>query len=161
MTGYARRRSWRRLLQNQAELSFLRSQINPHFLYNSLECIRGMALACHAEEIESMTISLSRLYRYALSFNAMVSLKEELRCVMEYCNIMSLRFRKNYTLLVEVPEPLLGVQVMPMLLQPIVENASRAGGAARSRWRPGRRTGSCACQCRTTAGAWSPGFWSS
>lgn len=116
-----------RLLQNQAELSFLRSQINPHFLYNSLECIRGMALACHAEEIESMTISLSRLYRYALSFNAMVSLKEELRCVMEYCNIMSLRFRKNYTLLVEVPEPLPGVQVMPMLLQPIVENAFKHG----------------------------------
>lgn len=116
-----------KLLQKQAELSFLRSQINPHFLYNSLECIRGMALAFGAEEIESITISLSKLYRYALSSNETVLLKDELKCVMEYCNIMSIRFRKNYYLKVLVSKEMMEEEVLAMILQPIIENSFKHG----------------------------------
>lgn len=116
-----------KLLQKQAELSFLRSQINPHFLYNSLECIRGMAFACGAKEIESITTSLSKLYRYALSSNETVYLKDELKCVVEYYNIMSIRFRKNYHFIVKVPKVLMKEPVIPMILQPIVENSFKHG----------------------------------
>lgn len=116
-----------KLLQKQTELSFLRSQINPHFLYNSLECIRGMALSYHAKEIESLTISLSKLYRYSLSARTMVPLKEELKCIVEYCNIMSIRFGKNYGLIIDVSEKVMEELVMSMLLQPIVENSFKHG----------------------------------
>lgn len=116
-----------KLLQKQAELLFLRSQINPHFLYNSLECIRGMALACNVPQIVSITASLIKLLRYTLSTHVSVSMKEELRSVMEYCNVMSIRFQKNFTYRIDVPSELMDVKVMPMLLQPLVENSFKHG----------------------------------
>ena len=116
-----------KISQKQTELSFLRSQINPHFLYNSLECIKGIALSYGAKEIVSMTTSLSRLFRYSLSPNTMVPLKEELRIVMEYCNVMSIRFGRNYQLLTDIPEEYRNSMMMSMLLQPIVENSFKHG----------------------------------
>ena len=116
-----------KLLQKQAELLFLRSQINPHFLYNSLECIRGIALACNAPQIVSMTASLIKLLRYTLSPHVSVSMKEELRSVMEYCNIMSIRFQKDFAYRIDVPSELMDVKVMSMLLQPLVENSFKHG----------------------------------
>lgn len=116
-----------KLLQKQAELLFLRSQINPHFLYNSLECIRGIALSCGASQIVSITASLIKLLRYTLSAHGTVTLKEELRSVMEYCNIMSIRFQKDFAYRIDVPPELMDVQVMSMLLQPLVENSFKHG----------------------------------
>lgn len=115
------------IIQKQTELSYLRMQINPHFLYNSLECIKGMALSYGACEIESIATSLSKLYRYALTTEKSVTLEDEMNCVREYCNIMSKRKCRKYELMLNVPDQLKKKYVMSMLLQPIVENCFTHG----------------------------------
>ena len=67
------------LLRQQAELDALQSQINPHFLYNTLDSIRGQALAEGAEDIANMTEALSTFFRYSISNRSnVVTLEEEL-----------------------------------------------------------------------------------
>lgn len=114
------------ILYKQAELDALQSQINPHFLYNTLDSIRGQALAEGAEDIADMAEALSTFFRYSISNrNNVVTLDEELENVQNYFMIQQFRFNKRFCLQIPpFPRELGESCSLPKLtLQPILENA--------------------------------------
>ncbi len=115
------------ILKKQAELSFYQNQINPHFLYNTLECIRSMADVYGAEEISSISNSMAKIFRYASKADSTTTLSKEIDCVKEYFSIMSLRFPSRFSLITNIDKKLHDVLVVRMILQPIVENAIKHG----------------------------------
>ncbi|MDO4270740.1 MAG: sensor histidine kinase [Eubacteriales bacterium] len=114
------------LAGTQAELDMLQSQINPHFLYNTLDSIRGQALHEGAVDIADMTEALSAFFRYSISNrNNVVTLAEELENVRDYFKIQQFRFDNRFQLSIQPTERENKEQCrLPKLaLQPIVENA--------------------------------------
>lgn len=113
------------VLRQQAELMALQSQINPHFLYNTLDSIRGLAIHHQVPEIADMTEALSKLFRRMIAKESMlITLAEELQSVDNYMLIQKFRFhnRFGYQLRIE-DESLLSLMVPNLIIQPIVENA--------------------------------------
>jgi sensor histidine kinase YesM len=112
------------MLKKQAELDALQSQINPHFLYNTLESIRGLAIACNAREIQVMTKALADLFRYSISVKGnMVELREEIKNVENYLTIQQYRFNNKFIIQNKIDEDTLDNIVPKLLMQPLVENA--------------------------------------
>ena len=112
------------MLKKQAELNALQSQINPHFLYNTLESIRGLAMECDANEISDMTKALADLFRYSISTkDNIVELQDELKHVENYLMIQQYRFNNKFIIINEIDSDTMMVAVPKLLLQPIVENA--------------------------------------
>lgn len=112
-------------LKRQAELMALQSQINPHFLYNTLDSIRGVALENNVKQIADMTEALSKLFRSMIANEGlMVTLGEELQSIDNYMLIQQFRFdhRIGYQMIVE-DDSLMKYWVPNLIIQPIVENA--------------------------------------
>ena len=108
----------------QANLATLQSQINPHFLYNTLECIRGMALLNDQEEIADLAWSLSRFFRYSISGKSDYStLREELSNIQDYTRIQNYRFQQRFSLSIEEDDFVMDTVIPRLTLQPVVENA--------------------------------------
>lgn len=116
-------------LRAQAEIHALQSQINPHFLYNTLETIRSIALQKKIQEIAEITESLSMLFRYSISNpDEMTTLGQELQSVRSYLKIQQYRFPDKISYKENVEDPQLLQWRLPVLtVQPIVENAVRHG----------------------------------
>ncbi len=119
------------LLRREAEMNALQSQINPHFLYNTLEAIRGYALDKGVMEISDMTEALSSLFRYSIKKQGKyVSIAEELENVKCYLTIQQYRFpgKISYHESVDTSQVDLMQHYIPNLtIQPIVENALHHG----------------------------------
>lgn len=113
------------LATKQLDYNILQSQINPHFLYNTLECIRSQALINGYEEMADMVETLSRYYRYCVSNRKdYVLLEEELENIQNYFKIQQYRFEDRFSLQVCIMDPTVYKAAIPkMTLQPIVENA--------------------------------------
>lgn len=113
--------------QQQMEFKMLSSQINPHFLYNTLETIRMRSLKAGNREVANAVKLLGKSMRYVLgnTTTASTSLARELDYIETYLAIQKLRFhdRVNYSLSVRPPVDLNDYEILPLLLQPIVENA--------------------------------------
>lgn len=115
-------------LITEAELHSLRAQINPHFLFNSLNSINTLTLV-DPKKAQQMIIKLSDYMRYSLQKDKgmNVSLKEELNNIHLYTEIEKTRFGKKLQVQVHVTETLLDVEIPHMILQPVVENAIKYG----------------------------------
>ncbi|MFN8456154.1 MAG: PocR ligand-binding domain-containing protein [Anaerolineae bacterium] len=110
-------------LQN-AQLRALQSQINPHFLFNSLTLVGYTALAENAHRTEEIAYALSDLLRYSLRNTATtVPLSEEVEMIERYLTIQQIRFGPRLHKHIEIDPTLQHLQVPCMLLQPLVENA--------------------------------------
>lgn len=109
--------------RKQMELSMLQSQINPHFLYNTMNCISSIGLAYQVPEIVTIASAVSKVFRYGIKGADMVMASEELDCVQEYLKIMGIRYHDKFTYTVEMEEGVEKQRIPKMLLQPIVENA--------------------------------------
>ncbi|MEI7026632.1 sensor histidine kinase [Paenibacillus sp. y28] len=111
------------LRQKETELKVLQSQINPHFLYNSLETIRGMALEKELDDIADMSSSLARLLRYNLrNSSPSVSVRDELQVCELYLRIQKHRFEERLEFEMDIPEWAMDQQIVKFSLQPLVEN---------------------------------------
>ncbi|RMD50884.1 MAG: hypothetical protein D6830_01630, partial [Ignavibacteria bacterium] len=115
-------------LINQAELKSLKYQINPHFIFNSLNSISSLTLTNPALA-QSMTIKLADYLRSILSRNdkQFNTLKEELELVKLYLEIEKLRFEDKFNLIIENGKDCKDVKIPNMLLQPLAENAIKYG----------------------------------
>lgn len=111
------------VLRQSAELDMLRSQINPHFLYNTLELIRAMAIKGDVEHVSLVTSAMGRIYRYTAKGEPFVPLSQEIEIVRSYVSIQQARFGDRITTLYNIPVSAARVPVPKMLLQPLVENA--------------------------------------
>ncbi|MFV0364095.1 MAG: sensor histidine kinase [Suipraeoptans sp.] len=114
-----------KLSTKQAEYLALQNQINPHFLYNTLEAIRGEALSVGQEDIADITQALAKFFRYTISdVGHLVTLEDELDNAENYFKIQEYRFGTKIKMNVELPkEDALGFQLPKLTLQPIIENA--------------------------------------
>ncbi|TXK77034.1 sensor histidine kinase [Paenibacillus sp. N3.4] len=113
-----------RVLQHRAVVSALQSQINSHFLYNTLETINSMAVIAKQSHIGSVAVTLSNMLRYTSDYkNVQVTLKEEIRHLENYLSIMKVRFKDEVTYDIEIPEELMQSACTKALLQPLVENS--------------------------------------
>jgi signal transduction histidine kinase len=112
----------------RAELQALRAQINPHFLFNSLNSIAAL-IRIRPAEAEELTESLADLFRYSLrsSQHPTVRLAEELHSIDLYLDIERARFGERLRVTIDVPGSLHNVTVPSLILQPLVENAVRHG----------------------------------
>jgi two-component system sensor histidine kinase YesM len=111
------------LAKKQMEVLAFRNQINPHFLYNTLECIGAIASYYKVPEVADLSTTLSNMFRYSVKGGDFVTVEEELSHIKEYAKIIDLRFMGRIQISVEADECLLKVKTLKMLLQPIVENA--------------------------------------
>ena len=112
-------------LKSDMEYSALQNQINPHFLYNTLDGIRSQALMRGETEIADMTGKLSRFFRYSIRNRGdLVTLEEELASVEDYFSIQRYRFEDRFDWKEEIPDRAALHYYLPkMTFQPIVENA--------------------------------------
>lgn len=111
------------LSKNRMELAVYRHQINPHFLYNTLEAIRGLALYNKVHDLADITSSLSSMYRYSVKGDNAVTVGDELVHLRQYATIIQFRFRGKIQIQIEADEQLYSKPALKMLLQPLVENA--------------------------------------
>ena len=109
--------------RKQAELEYLRSQINPHFLYNTLEAISGIALEHDVPEIADAAGALGKLFRHNIQGGDMIPLGKELEITQAYLTIQKLRFADKLNVLISIRENTRAIPVIKLLLQPLVENA--------------------------------------
>lgn len=116
-----------RLSQKEAELNSLQNQINPHFLYNTLESIRGAALYHGINDIAAMSKALSLLFRYSISERVLVTIKEELQHLENYISIQNFRYENKFELLYSIPPELMNYKVLKLTLQPLIENSIKHG----------------------------------
>lgn len=113
------------LENKEAELKALQLQINPHFLYNTLESINAMAAIEHCYEIGEVSQKLGEIFRYSIntSRSEYVALEQELSHIENYIYIQKVRFKDRFEVFYNVEEAMKSYQVMRFILQPIVENA--------------------------------------
>lgn len=117
-----------KLEKRNAQLRALQAQINPHFMYNTLQVIGGMALQKDAPEIYSVTLALSDIMRYSLNFSKeMVPLREELQYLESYVMIQNERFGGRIKLNKMLSKESLDCLIPKLILQPLVENSFEHG----------------------------------
>ncbi|MDK2809123.1 MAG: two-component system, sensor histidine kinase YesM [Clostridiales bacterium] len=114
--------------KKQAEYLALQNQINPHFLYNTLEGIRSEALGAGIEGVAKMSEALSLFFRYTISnVENLVSLEDELKNVENYYIIQQFRFEDRLKIIIDLDagdeQLLLSAKMPKLMLQPIVENS--------------------------------------
>lgn len=116
------------LLKKEAQLKALENQINPHFLYNTLESVNWRAKARGAEDISVMVQSLAALLRVTLSQSETIfTLQQELDLVKSYMSIQEYRFEDRLVFSINVPPELLPIPIVKLTIQPLVENAIHYG----------------------------------
>jgi sensor histidine kinase YesM len=117
-----------RELKTKAELNALHSKINPHFLYNSLNSIAGLAKT-DADKTEQMALLLSKLFRYSINKEQSdwSTLAEEMEMVQIYLEIEKVRFDDRLVFSIDLPDNLKPVRVPRFMIQPLVENAIKHG----------------------------------
>nr|WP_314466080.1 sensor histidine kinase [uncultured Clostridium sp.] len=116
------------ILRKEAQLKALENQMNPHFLYNTLESINWRAKSVGAKDISSMAENLGTLLRITLDQkNKEVPLRRELELVQCYMTIQKFRYEDRLEYKVTVPDDLYSCYVLKLTLQPLVENSIRYG----------------------------------
>lgn len=113
-----------KIRQREIELAYMQSQINPHFLYNTLDSIRWMAIMKKQPKISEQIEALSDLFRHALnSGREMTTIREEVEHVKNYMTIQKNRFGDTLDFDIGVDDSILETKVLNLVLQPLVENA--------------------------------------
>ncbi len=117
-----------KLLAQSAELKALRMQINPHFLFNSLNSINAL-IPDKPETARAMTTLLADFFRKSLQFGTkdFIPLNEELQLLQNYLDIEKIRFGSRLKVSQSIDEKVVNAKLPPLLLQPIVENAIKHG----------------------------------
>jgi two-component system LytT family sensor kinase len=118
---------------SRAQLAVLRGQMDPHFMFNTLNSIASLVYDQRADAAVGMIVGLSEFLRRALedSHRTQVTLREEVEYLQRYIDIQKVRFGDRLRVSVDIPEELLATQVPNLLLQPLVENAIKHGVSKR------------------------------
>lgn len=113
-----------KMILMDTQMKALESQINAHFLYNTLEAINSLAEIEGSEDISTMALALGDMFRYSIKTKgALVPLKKELAHVQNFVAIQQIRFDNAFCFQMDVPEEMLSCKILKLILQPLVENA--------------------------------------
>ena len=117
--------------KRRSELEVLQSQINPHFLYNTLDSVIWMTESGQRQEAIQMVTSLARLFRISLSRGkSIIPLADELEHARHYMNIQQIRFKNKFTTEIEARPGTEGLYTLKLIIQPLLENAIYHGMAS-------------------------------
>lgn len=116
---------------NETRLSMFQAQLNPHFLYNTLDSMKWMGVTNHVPQVAAMATDLASLLRAGVSGEKLIPLEEELELLERYLDIQQLRFADSFTCETDIPEQFQHCLVPKLVLQPLVENAIIHGVADR------------------------------
>ncbi|WP_155925600.1 sensor histidine kinase [Bacillus sp. UNC438CL73TsuS30] len=111
----------------EAQIKALSAQINPHFLYNTLEAVDILSLKGQKKEVQMIVLSLSKMMRYAFRKGTIVSLDEELEHLDAFLQIQKAKYSEKVTISIQIPDELKRVKIPKLTLQPIVENSFKYG----------------------------------
>lgn len=111
------------IAKKQLQVLAYRNQINHHFLYNTFECICSMALYYEVDDIAEITMALSKVFRFAVKGENIVSVEEEVSYIREYAKIIDYRFMGKIDVDIEMEDAVKEKRVIKLMLQPLVENA--------------------------------------
>ncbi|MGD6941238.1 sensor histidine kinase [Cytobacillus gottheilii] len=131
------------ILRNQSELKALQAQINPHFLFNTLDALHWSLEEKGEEELSELVVSMSSLFRYTITKETdddWVFLKDEIHHIGNYMDIMMMRFGDRLKWHATVPKIYENVKIPKLIIQPLVENAILHGA--------GRKPGECLISVR-------------
>ncbi|OPA73709.1 histidine kinase [Paenibacillus selenitireducens] len=110
--------------KRKSELDVLQAQINPHFLYNTLNSVIRLAERGETEEVVTAITSLSRFFRISLSKGKnIISVEEEIEHVRHYLIIQKIRYKRKFQYVIDIEDEVLEYVTMKLILQPLVENA--------------------------------------
>lgn len=119
---------WEQNERRKSELDVLQSQINPHFLYNTLDSITWMIEGEKNEEAAFMITQLAKLFRISLSKgHTIISIRDELQHAQSYMNIQKIRYKNKFEVVFDIDPEILDHCVVKLVLQPILENAINYG----------------------------------
>lgn len=110
-----------------AQLMAYENQINPHFLYNTLDLVRMMSINKENDKIENVVVSLSRILRYNLSQETTVAFADEVRCAESYFDIWYMRIGDKFEYEFDIDDSLMNCRVVKFIIQPLIENAIKHG----------------------------------
>ena len=113
----------RELLLKNAELSTFQSQINPHFLYNTLDCINSLIEFDRKEETQRTVTALGKIMRMAIKGPDFITISTDLEYINQYLFIQKMRYQEHILFLTEIPESIGAYMIPKLILQPIIENA--------------------------------------
>ncbi len=105
------------------QVSMLQSQLNPHFLYNTLDTIKWLAKISKNNEISSLSYSLANILRQSIDLTQFITVKKELALIKDYIEIQKIRLSDKFQFSMSVEEGLLDCIVPKLIIQPIVENS--------------------------------------
>lgn len=111
-------------LKRKSDLKALQAQINPHFLYNTLDSIIWMGEMNRSDDVVKMTSALSKLFRISISRGKeIISIKDEIHHVTSYLTIQEMRYKDKFNYTIDIDEEILHCKTLKITLQPLVENA--------------------------------------
>ena len=108
---------------NETQLRMMQAQLNPHFLYNTLDSIKWMGITNGVPQIGDITTDLAELLRAGISGDKLITLEEELELIERYIDIQSIRFEDSFTCEIDVEERFMHCVLPKLVLQPLVENS--------------------------------------
>ena len=119
---------WEQTERRKSELEVLQSQINPHFLYNTLDSITWMIEGERNDDAVFMISQLARLFRISLSKgHTIISIRDELQHAQSYMNIQQVRYKNKFQVSFDIDSDILDCCIVKLVLQPILENAINYG----------------------------------
>lgn len=128
LDGYIQRVYVSELRQRETELDMLKTQIQPHYLYNTLEVIRMQAVSNDDPETGEMVESLSKQLRYLIGKTGdLVTLRQEVGNISEYFRLLKIRYEGRFSLMTDIPEEAEELYILKLSLQPVVENGVKHG----------------------------------
>ena len=111
------------LSQSKLKYFALKNQINPHFLYNTLACIKSIAICNKENEISEIASGMAKILKYNLSSENTATVTKEIEMIKAYLYIQSIRYYDSFSYSISIDEDIKNVEIMRFFLQPIVENA--------------------------------------
>lgn len=108
---------------DEISVTMMQAQLNPHFLYNTLDTMKWVAKANHIPELATLAAKLAKILRTSISSPQFITLKEEMELVDSYAQIQQIRFAGKFSFSYEIPQELEDCMVPKLIVQPIVENA--------------------------------------
>lgn len=113
---------WQKALA-EARVRQLQAQLNPHFLYNTLDTMKWIAKIHHLPQVAGMACGLAGILRYSVSGDQLITLQQELTLLDRYIEIQRIRFPGKFQYLVDIPASLRSCTIPKLILQPLVENS--------------------------------------
>lgn len=122
--------------QQEAEFKFLSMQFNPHFLFNTLNGIYALSTSEGAEQTTEAVLKLSEMMRYPINMGTekSVALEKEIAFIEDYIHLQKLRLGEEYPIQLEKNGAFEGVEVLPLVFMPLVENAFKYGVSPRKKY---------------------------